>query len=96
MNTELRMSTKVKKKPKKGKDRGKKQKKQKGRKTEKKDHLAKMKKPDSERPAYEFSVGGPVAFAHVEYQILPDKPPYQIDVNCWGPIAKVPTKNVLS
>lgn len=86
MNTEIRTPAKVKKKSKKGKERSKKQKKQKGR---KKNHFAKEKKPDIERLAYEYSVGGPVAFAHVEYQIFPDKPSYQIDVNCWGPIAKV-------
>lgn len=43
-----------------------------------------IKKPD-----YQLIVGHPTTYAHIEYLILPEKPAYSLDVNCWGPIAKV-------
>lgn len=90
LNTDVQpKSARSKKKRKKGKEKLKKQKSRKGRKSGEKSISVKKEKPEIERPAYEYSLGGPVAFAHIEYQILPDKPTYLIDVNCWGPIAKV-------
>ncbi|KAF2897906.1 hypothetical protein ILUMI_08276 [Ignelater luminosus] len=42
-----------------------------------------------EKPKNLIEVGNPVGFSHIEYELIPGRPKYQIDVICWGPIAKV-------
>lgn len=42
-----------------------------------------------ENPKYMFEIDKIVGVAHVEYELIPNKTKYQIDVKCWGPIAKV-------
>lgn len=42
-----------------------------------------------EKPANLFEVGSPQKFAHIEYELLPERIPFKVDVNCWGNIAKV-------
>lgn len=65
----------------------KKDKKQKG----KKNILKKeVKKEESVvKPKNLFEVGSPKKFAHIEYELIPEKPPFKIDINCWGNFAKV-------
>lgn len=42
-----------------------------------------------EKIKYMFEVGNPLKFLHIEYELIPGRPKYQIDVVCWGSIAKV-------
>lgn len=42
-----------------------------------------------ENPKYMFQMDKVVGVAHIEYELIPDKIKYQIDIKCWGPIAKV-------
>lgn len=44
-----------------------------------------------EKPPNLFEVGSPQKFAHIEYELLPERVPFKIDVNCWGKFAKVMT-----
>lgn len=37
----------------------------------------------------EYDAAKPLSFAHIEYRLFPHKLPCQVDVKCWGPIAKV-------
>lgn len=41
------------------------------------------------KPKNLFEVGNPKKFAHIEYELLPERPPFKVDVNCWGDFAKV-------
>lgn len=41
------------------------------------------------KPKNLFEVGPPQRFAHIEYEMLPERAPFKIDVNCWGDFAKV-------
>lgn len=43
-----------------------------------------------EKPANLFEVGSPQKFAHIEYELLPERAPFKVDINCWGNFAKVP------
>lgn len=36
-----------------------------------------------------FEVGSPKKFAHIEYELLPERVPFKVDVNCWGDFAKI-------
>ncbi|XP_031332596.1 uncharacterized protein LOC116164531 [Photinus pyralis] len=44
-----------------------------------------------QKPEYMYEVDSPIGSCHVEYEILPGRPKYQIDVVCWKTIAKVYT-----
>lgn len=37
----------------------------------------------------EYDAAKPLSFAHIEYKLFPHKHPCQVDVKCWGTIAKV-------
>lgn len=43
----------------------------------------------SNNPKYKFEMDKLVGVAHIEYELIPNKIKYQIDIKCWGPIAKV-------
>lgn len=45
------------------------------------------------KPKNLFEVGSPKKFAHIEYELLPDRVPLKIDVNCWGSFAKIYSEN---
>lgn len=37
----------------------------------------------------QFDAAKPLCCAHIEYKLFPHKFPCQVDIKCWGPIAKV-------
>lgn len=54
------------------------------------------RKRTSTKPKNYFEVGAPKKFAHIEYQLLPDRPFFKVDVNCWGDFAKVSVQTFAS
>lgn len=45
------------------------------------------------KPRNLFEVGSPKKSAHIEYELVPDRPPFKVDVNCWGEFARVKPQN---
>lgn len=42
-----------------------------------------------EIPKYELQVGNPFGYAHIEYDLMPDRPKIQMDIIFWGSVVKV-------
>lgn len=71
-----------------------KEKKEKGTKSSKKGKQSKKNQKEVievkvEKPKNLVEVGSPIGFSHIEYELIPGRLKYQIDVICWGAIAKV-------